>query len=360
MSVNPPRLVLDIGSQPASLERVLKQQCSEGHGPLQKAALLLRSAKRVVIVGIGASLNAAIPLENLLCAHGIESCSVEAGEFLHYRLSAYPDATIVVVSRSGESVEIAKVIAALRGRQPIIGVTNEPRSALARDADVLLDVASLPDEAVAIQSYTGTLLTLYLLGMAAIDQWDQGRREVEAMLKVYPSWVAGNLKSPQQWDSFLDGNSGLYVLGRGPSYGSAIQGALLFNEISKAPAIGLSVASFRHGPIEVVDCHFRGLVFVPHGKTRDINLCLAADLHRFGGCVRAIGPKGDDAPELGWIDTPLCSDMLAPLLEIVPIQVAAMRLAQLRGVAVGKFRYITQVTRDERSLALDFAAKPKD
>jgi len=31
--------------------------------------------------------------------------------------------------------------------------------------------------------------------------------------------------------------------------------------------------------------------------------------------------------------------------------VAAMRHAELRGIAVGSFRYITQVTRDERAIS---------
>jgi glucosamine--fructose-6-phosphate aminotransferase (isomerizing) len=236
---------------------------------------------------MGASLNAAIPLENLLSVHGIESCSVEAGEFLHYRLSAYPDATIAVVSRSGESVEVAKLIAALRGRQPIIGVTNETNSTLAREADVVLDVGSLPDEMVAIQSYTGALLTLYLLGMIAVGKWDAGRRELDAVLSDLPGWIAANLEASRQWDEFLGGNSAVYLLGRGPSYGSAAQGALLFNEIAKAPAIGMGVASFRHGPIEVVDRHFRGLIFVPCGKTRGLNLSLAEDINRFSSLAQA-------------------------------------------------------------------------
>jgi fructoselysine-6-P-deglycase FrlB-like protein len=103
LSLTPPRMLLDIRGQPASLERALEQQCGAGHLALLEAAALLRSAKKVVIVGMGASLNAAIPLENLLCAHGIESWSIEAGEFLHYRLSAYPDATIALgrIGRGG-------------------------------------------------------------------------------------------------------------------------------------------------------------------------------------------------------------------------------------------------------------------
>ena len=79
MSLTTPRLARDIHGQSTSLARVLEQQCSRGRAQLLEAAALLRSSERVVIVGTGASLNAAIPLENLLCSHGIDSCSVEAG-----------------------------------------------------------------------------------------------------------------------------------------------------------------------------------------------------------------------------------------------------------------------------------------
>jgi hypothetical protein len=35
----------------------------------------------------------------------------------------------------------------------------------------------------------------------------------------------------------------------------------------------------------------------------------------------------------------------------LPVQVAAMRLAELRGVVVGSFRYVPQVTRDEHAIS---------
>ena len=124
------------------------------------------------------------------------------------------------------------------------------------------------------------------------------------------------------------------------------------NEVAKAPAVGMAAASFRHGPVEVVDRNFKGLVFVPCGKTRGLNLSLAEDVDHFGGRVRLIGPRDADLSELQWIDTPACPDTLAPLLEIVPVQVAAMRLAELRGIVLGSFRYAAQVTRDEGSIAL--------
>lgn len=349
MSVPTPRLVLDIRGQPASLARVLDQHAGPGRRSLDHAARLLKASSRVIVVAIGASLNAAIPFEYLLCAHGIKCESVEAGELLHYRLEACGDATIVLVSRSGESVEIAKVLAALRGRVPIIGVTNESGSTLAQQSDVALEVGSLPDEMVAIQTHTGTLLTLYLLGMTALNRYADARRELDHLLPQLPTWIEASLGV--EWGRFLDRDACVYALGRGASYGSAAQAALLFSEIAKAPAVAMPVASFRHGPMEIIDGRFRALVFAPRGRTRELNVCLAKDILRFGGAVRLIGAGERHGPGLEWIAPPGCPEMLAPLLEIVPAQVAAVRLAEIRGLVVGSFRFVPQVTRDEATTA---------
>jgi glucosamine--fructose-6-phosphate aminotransferase (isomerizing) len=341
----------DIEGQSASLARVLQQHCGAGRAALLEAAALLRSSARSVVIGVGASLNASLALENLLCARGRNASCIEAGEFLHYRREAGRGAAVIVVSRSGESIEIARLLSALQGQTAIVAVTSEPRSTLARAADIVLEMHNLPDEIVAIQSYTGTLLTSYLLGMAVAQGLDEAQQEVEALLQNFPGWISANLAEPRTWDEFLERDAPIYTLGRGPSLGSALEGALLFNETAKAPAVGMAVASFRHGPIEVVDQRFRGLVFAPHGKTRDLNVGLAADIVRFGGKVRLIGPSGTDGAGLHWIHTPSCSELLAPLVEIVPVQVAAMRLAQLRGIVVGSFRYAPQVAVDEASMA---------
>ena len=351
MQMKLPRLAEDIQAQPASLACVLQRQCGKGRDELLRAASLLRSAKRVVITGIGASMFASIPLENLLCSRGIDAVTIEAAELLHYRGNAYRDAVIIMVSRSGESIEIVKLLSTFKGRLPIIGVTDGAASTLTRKADLSLHVGSLPDEMVAIQSYTGTLLTLHLLGMTVVDELSAAEEEAEALLPGISSLIATNLDEVRRWDSFLEGGVPVHLLGRGPSCGSALEGALLFNETAKAPAIGMLAASFRHGPVELVDQEFRGLLFAPRGRTCDLNVALAQDLTRFGGRVRVIGPQNEDSLGLEWCSTPPVPEMLAPLLEIVPVQVAALRLAQLRGITVGSFRHTPQVTRDEATFS---------
>ena len=352
MQRNKSQLVSDILAQPASLSCVLDQQFGAGGPALLQAASIIRSTRRVLITGIGASMFASIPLEYALCACGIDAVVVEAAELLHYRNRAYRDTAAVVVSRSGESIEIAKLLAMIGRQQPVIGVTNEPASLLAQKADVSLHVGSRSDGMVAIQTYTGTVLTLYLLAELVRLSRNPERDEMERLRLSFAEVVTTSYGLLGSWDPFLETEAPIYLLGRGPSYASAMEGALLFNEVAKIPAVGMLAASFRHGPVEVVDGNFRGLIFASPGRTRDLNIALGQDLAHFGGCVRGIGPVQESRPDMDWCDLPAVSQALAPLFEIVPVQMAALRMAQLRRIPEGILRYAPQVTTDEASFGV--------
>jgi glucosamine--fructose-6-phosphate aminotransferase (isomerizing) len=346
-------LTLDsnIHAQPESLTRTLQYQCGDGAAAIAHAAALLRSGRRIVITAMGASLFASIPLQYSLCSMGLDATAVEAGELLHYQNSAWKDAIVLMVSRSGESVEIAKLLERMKGIVPIIGVSNEPLSQLARSADVSLSIASLKDEIVAIQTYTGTLLTLHLLAGAVAESSDTAAEEVRRLLPAFTSLVETSMHTLTDWDAFLTPNPTPYLLARGPSLASAHEGALLFHEVAKNPAIAMPIASFRHGPVEVVDANFRGIVFVPQDQTRDLNLSLARDLVRFGGRICLIGPAGPHMQNADWCSLPSASPTLAPIFEIVPLQAATFQFAILRGIEPGSFRYAPQVAVNEASFS---------
>lgn len=349
MPMKQSRLSHDILSQADSFTAVLDRQCGPGRESLLEAGALLRSGKRVLITGIGASRNASIPLEYYLCRHGIDATVIEAGELLHYRHPAYRDSVALIVSRSGESVEVARLLELLKGKQTIIGVTNEPDSLLAKTADCSLVIGSLCDEMVAIQTYTGTLLMLYLLGSAATQQFDAAQDTVSALHTEFANIITESMSAIEAWDAFLDPERPIHLLARGPSCASALEGALLFNEIAKVPAVGLPVASFRHGPVEVVDENFHGILFASAGPTQELTYSLGRDLIRFGGRISLIGSGRDLGGSYPAWRIPAVPDSLSPLFEVVPIQAAALRMALLRGIAPGSFRYTPQVAVNEAS-----------
>jgi glucosamine--fructose-6-phosphate aminotransferase (isomerizing) len=172
---------------------------------------------------------------------------------------------------------------------------------------------------------------------------------VRQLLPAFASHVERSVAAIEQWDAVLELDSNIYLLGRGPSVASTLEGALLFHEVAKAPAVAMPIASFRHGPVEVVDHRFSGFVFAPEDNTQELNLAMANDLVRFGGQVRVIGPSSSLSQNLTLCDIPALPGTFAPLFEIVPLQVAALRLAILRGIEPGSFRYAPQVAVDEAS-----------
>ncbi|MGA8608828.1 MAG: SIS domain-containing protein [Candidatus Sulfotelmatobacter sp.] len=342
-----PRLLRDIKNQGQSLAHVLAYQFAEGYPALLEASALLRVAPKIIVTGMGASLYASLPLQYQLAAMGLNCLVADSSELLHYQQRLCADAVVVLVSRSGESGELTKLLPQIKKiASRTITVTNAPGSMLAAGADLVLIIGSLEDERMAIQSYTGTLLTLMLLASVVAGDLDQVRQEMSHVLATISTLLDGELEGPRFWDGFLDPACPIFLLGRGPSYASALAGGLLFNETAKHPAIGVTCGNFRHGSVELVDSNFRGLVFAPRGKTRELNLALAESLERFGGKILVIGPRDEEHGRSQFIDVPT-SDRLAPLAEIIPVQFGALYLAKLKRLPIGELRYIAQVTRDE-------------
>jgi glucosamine--fructose-6-phosphate aminotransferase (isomerizing) len=309
------RIGRDIRNQPQSLARVL-----DG---MRREAPAFTTTRPVVLTGMGASLFAAIPLHYRLAAMGVRATLVDAAELLHYQRPLCRDAVVVLVSRSGDSAEVAALLDAL-GDADTIGVTSVETGALARRARRVVLVRHDDDEMVAVQSYTGTVAALLALGGVNLDG------AVERMqAAVETAWK-------HDWCEILEGAPVVHLIGRGPSCASCHEGALLFHETAKLPAVAASAGMFRHGSIEIVDESFRGVLFAPPGRTRSLNDALARTIAALGGRVHAIDCG---APEES-----------APLFEIAPVQVAALLAAEMRGFVPGRFRYVSRVTASETEL----------
>jgi glucosamine--fructose-6-phosphate aminotransferase (isomerizing) len=145
----------------------------------------------------------------------------------------------------------------------------------------------------------------------------------------------------------------LYLLGRGTSLASVNAGVLVMHEMARLPAIGMSCAQFRHGPVEVVDRDFQCILFGTQPQTAALDRALAERLHVAGASVQWIGPPAPETrvPLLGvWPDS--VSPRFAPVLEIVPVQLLALRLAELGGIPAGQFQFAAHITLSETDFAV--------
>jgi len=335
-----PSVMLDnIRNQPLSLRRVADHHFGAGAEELRAAAAAIRSAGSVVFTGMGSSMSAAIPAAYYLESHGFAAEVVETSEWLHFGAGRPRAGAAVLVSRSGETIEIAKLLPRAASAGPCIGVTNVRGSQLDREAKHSIYINSEADRMVAVQTYTGTMATLLLLAAAVLEAPDaKWRAALTAATDALSKTIEQEQTQSEDWNDFLADVEVVHLLGRGPSLATVREGALLFNEAARTPSTGLSAALFRHGPVEIVDQRFRAIVFASQPPTHDIDLALATDIEDMGGQARVCQARGVPSP-------------FEPMIEIASVQIASCRLAEAKGIDPGDFRYATLVTTAETGFA---------
>jgi glucosamine--fructose-6-phosphate aminotransferase (isomerizing) len=346
------QLLKDILRQPAELRRTLRHLREDGKNTFDAASEIVRKAKHVFLTGIGASWNAALGAGALFYAGERPVYLVDASElFVSARIPA--GSVLVILSRSGQSVEIVKLITkAHEAGATLVGITNFPEGSLAREADFPVVLPVTPDHGISVNTYSTLALAAALLCVSASGghhaELDtalaQGLSQAE---HCWPLWQ--RQLSQTRW--LLPG-APYYFLARGSSLASAHEARLLWEEGAKAPATSMGAGSFRHGPQEIITDASRVALWID-AATRAQDLALARDLGKVGAHIMLIGHDlAEDAAELVF-QVPVMPAGWQFLVDIFPAQLAAERLAGLAGQNCDLFRLASYIVRDDSGLGFN-------
>jgi fructoselysine-6-P-deglycase FrlB-like protein len=112
----------------------------------------------------------------------------------------------------------------------------------------------------------------------------------------------------------------------------------------------MNTGSFRHGPQEMVAAGSRFGIWVDAERMRGQDLAVARDLRKMGAAVMLIGQNvPQDAGDLVF-QLPSVPPGWQFLIDIIPAQLAAEKLARLSGVDSDTFRYSSFIVEDEYGL----------
>ena len=344
------KLFQDIAREPVELLKTLTFTLGEGKSSLEEAARILRESAHIYVVGIGSSWNAGIAVQSFFNASGRPAFLCDASEILHYG-DIPTNAAMIVLSRSGKSTEIVKLLSKLAPTHPkVIAITNTPDSPLALQADVVLKMMASFDHAVSVSMYSTMAMVGALLACAVERDLDDslGVEVQDSLSNVSPRL---NLWREQIADSdWLDTKSPTYLLARGASIASCHEGRLLWEEAAKLPASAMPTGGFRHGPQEVIREGMRVALWINQEIRRAEDLVLAEDLRILGVKVLLIGQ--DLPPNAG--DLVLQIPQIRPqwqfLIDIIPIQITAELLAHSGGQDCDTFRLCQYIVEDEGGL----------
>src|SRR5262245_31154315 len=337
----------DILKQPQELIGALRSLLGKERSPLRQATSVLSQAKSVYFTGIGASWHAAMAAASFFHAAGRPVSSIEASELLRFS-SLAPDSAVVIVSRSGRSVEIVNLLGAARSAgAKIVAITNAPGSPLALEADALVCVDLPFDHAVSVTMYTGLAMAAGLVASATVGKMDSslGQSLTESLLSVEKNFDPWREKIESV--DWISSGPSVYFLARGGSLASCHEARLLWEEAAKAPATAMSTGGFRHGPQEIVYPGMRFCLWLDQQLLREEDLEVAEDLRRLGAAVMLIGEGlSDDAGDLVF-SLPGSPRGWQFLIDIIPAQIAAERLSRLRGVDCDSLRFCPYIVENE-------------
>lgn len=134
-------------------------------------------------------------------------------------------------------------------------------------------------------------------------------------------------------------------LGRGINFPVALEGALKLKEISYIHAEGYPAAEMKHGPIALIDKNMP-VVFIAnknHGYEKIINNMEEVKARK--GVIIAIATEGDrNIKRLAdyVIYVPKTLDELTPIINVIPLQLLAYYIADLKGLDVDKPRHLAK------------------
>ena len=153
----------DILRQPNELQRTLEHLSADGRGALDAAVAAVRAGRHVYLTGIGSSWHAGLNVSALFQVGGRPVYLVDAAEMVQF--AAIPaESVLIVISRSGRSVEIVQLLAKARdSRATVIGITNAADGALAREAQIAIVVPVAMDHAISVNTYTTLALAAGIL-----------------------------------------------------------------------------------------------------------------------------------------------------------------------------------------------------
>ena len=337
--------------QPVMLSALRKYYTSPGAIPYKTLRKLVKAwPPTVVFTGMGSSLFAAYPAHAYLSSLGIRSVVWETAELLHYHLKTLgPDNLLVLVSQSGETVEILRLLEALPPKVGFVGVVNAEGSPLARRAELLLPMMAGRQTTVSTKTYLCAVAALMYLAFAI------ARRPHRALTQALNQAIEAqetilerrHVLTPPTVE-FFDQPQYVALLARGADLASAHQGALMFKEVVRLGAEPMGAGQFRHGPIEIINPAHRYVIFARQGKTGKLLLNLAEDLRARGGRVLLLTdmPFGDIL-NVRLIPVEPMRLGLGTLVDSVHIQLLAHELALRAGRQPGKFWIAEDVTRVE-------------
>ncbi len=353
-------MLKEIFEQPSTIFDCLRGRLDAHNGTItmsgiQQYADQLVNANRIIIIACGTSWHAGLVAEYIFEEVTRIPVEVEyASEFRYRNPIVNKGDVIIAISQSGETADTLVAIESAKSNGAIIlGVVNVVGSSIARTSHGGAYTHAGPEIGVAsTKAFTGQLavLTMMALKIGLMKGTLSEKRFIHLLneLNDVPEKVSAALLQHEKIRAialkYQDAKDALY-LGRGYNFPIALEGALKLKEISYIHAEGYPAAEMKHGPIALVDENLPVVFVATKDSFHEKVLSNMQEIKARKGKVIAVVSEGDDAADALADDTiivPYADELIAPMINVIPMQLLAYYIGVAKGFDVDKPRNLAK------------------
>jgi glucosamine--fructose-6-phosphate aminotransferase (isomerizing) len=268
---------------------------------------------------------------------------------------------LIVISQSGET---ADTIAAMReGKNQgckVLSVCNVQGSMITREADGTILTHAGPEIGVAsTKAFTSQMVAIYLFALylgqlrETIDQ-DEAKKLAQdlAQLPLKIEQLLNDADSIEELSKEFFRVQDFLYLGRGINFPVALEGALKLKEISYIHAEGYPAGEMKHGPNALIDEKLPVVVvntreegnFASELRYEKTHSNIVEVKARDGIVISVLTENDQMSSKVSdhVIEIPDVSDLLSPILSVVPLQLLSYHIAVRRGCDVDQPRNLAK------------------
>jgi glucosamine--fructose-6-phosphate aminotransferase (isomerizing) len=316
----------EIHEQPSSVQSALSQDPEK----VRVIAERLKGARSVVFTAAGSSYHAALLMRIRLAREAGMRCEVILSGDFERELPFIDDQTVVVaLSQSGETADVLEAVKMARKKKVggIISIVNAAGSSLARQSDQTLLLNCGPEVGVAAtKSFTaqvmlGNLIIDEMTGKDTIGDPARLGALVERVLETGPLME----RLAREYRDRPD----FYFIARGGHYPVAQEGALKLKELSYIHAEGMLASELKHGTLALIEKGTPVVVVAPNGQGYNDTISNAQELAARGAEIIGVAQKPHPVFK-HTVKIPASNGTIAPILEVIPLQLLAYSMATER------------------------------
>ncbi len=265
-----------------------------------------------------------------------------ASEYRYQKNFFDKDKLVILISQSGETADTLAVLKlAKENNVDTLAIVNRKDSSIAREADnVIYTEAGIEISVATTKAYLAQVIVLLLLAIRK----NENESKILDDLKILPNLVTKEIND-YDYESLAKlfyKKENVFYLGRGVDYFLAMEGSLKLKEISYIHSEAFAAGELKHGSISLVDENFGIIAVVTDKNIGNKTISNLKEVSARNAKILTITNIKDETFSDYKIEIDDISDILNPLLAIVPMQLIAYNIAKLKKCNIDKPRNLAK------------------